>query len=93
MSATFATDGVIPVNAIYTWTDGRDVYGAIPGSPGVPHAIFRFSLHEEGLWKLLHLLRRHNYEFDGPPMLPVMAAPVTKAQTFLNKFDKEHGRK
>jgi hypothetical protein len=93
MSAVLANDGVIPVNALYTWTDGRWAFAAIPGSHGNPPCIFKFALSEEGLWKIMHLLKKHNYEYDGPPMLPVMAAPVSKAQTLLNKFDKEHGRR
>lgn len=59
-----------PINALRMWTDGRAIYTEIPGKGDCPCAVFRFPLHEQGLWKALHLLRSHKYEYAGEPFDP-----------------------
>jgi hypothetical protein len=56
-----------PINALKTWVHGQDIYVEIPGSPGCPCAVFRFPLSENGLWRALHLLQSHPYEYGGEP--------------------------
>lgn len=56
-----------PVNALRMWTDGRDIYTEIPGKGDCPCAVFKFALCENGLWRALHLLRGHSYEYAGEP--------------------------
>ena len=64
---TYPAPSAAPVNALRMWTDGRSIYTEIPGKGDCPCAVFSFPLHENGLWRALHLLRGHSYEYGGEP--------------------------
>lgn len=68
MTATSAPSAA-PINALRMWTDGRDIYVEIPSKGECACAVFRFPLHEQGLWRALHLLQSHSYEYAGEPYL------------------------
>ena len=63
-----ATPSPIPHYAVPCWTDGINVYAEIPCRDGTT---YRYSqpYSENGLTKLLHLLRDH--EPKGPPAPPL----------------------
>lgn len=84
---TTSAQSFAPINALRMWTDGRDIYTEIPGKSGQPAAIFRFPIHEGGLWKALNLLRRQTYEYAGEPMIAPkkLDAGIALAQSILKR--------
>lgn len=73
---TTSAPSAAPVNALRIWTDGRDIYTEIPGKGDCPCAVFKFALCENGLWRALHLLRGHSYEYAGEPYPATKLAPA-----------------